>query len=140
MGRHTQAKAVNNAGSIVGWASIHPTEGGQAHFQPAYWLHSGPPVVLDDLGGGWGEAVDISTGDVILLRIHKGNGMKLSGEAEAWTWDKGRTTMIGSPDEDTRSFYPKRVLEDGRIVGLAIQRNGERYAVVRSVDGVWSRI
>ena len=37
-------------------------------------------------------------------------------------------------------LYPKRVTENGRIVGLAIMSNGQRYGVVRSVDGTWERL
>ena len=138
--RHSQAAALNEMGGIVGWVSIHPTEGGQAHFRPTYWPASGSPVIFDDLAGGWGEAVDINSQGVILARVHEGGDILLSGGAEAWIWQDGQVTKIGKPSSDTASFYPKRITEDGRIVGLAIMRNGQRYGVVRSVDGTWSRL
>ena len=138
--RHSQASALNEAGNIVGWASIHPTEGGQAHFRPTYWPASGSPVVLEDLDGGWGEAVDINSKDRILARVHEGGDILLSGGAEAWLWHHGQVTKIGKPSSDTASFYPKRVTEDDRIVGLAIMSNSQRYGVVRNADGTWARL
>ena len=138
--RHSQATAVNEMGNIVGWVSVHPTEGGQAHFRPTYWPESGSPVILDDLAGGWGEAVDISSQGVILARVHEGGDVLLSGGAEAWLWQDGQVTKIGKPSSDTASFYPKRITEDGRVVGLAIMSNGQRFGAVRSVNGTWSRL
>jgi len=138
--RHSQATALNETGSIVGWASVHPTEGGQAHFRPTYWPVSGSAVILDDLDGGWGEAVDINSQGVILVRVHERGDILLSGGAEAWFWQDGRVTRIGKPSGDTASFYPKRITEDGRVVGLAIMSNRQRFGVVRSDNGIWSRL
>lgn len=134
---HSQAIALNASGDIAGWVSIHPTDGGQAHFRPAYWPNSTSPVVLADLDGGWGEAVDISSAGVILLRVHTSSDTLLSREAVAWLWDGAKTTVIGKPNDDVASFYPYRLVDGGRIAGLTIGRNGERCGAVRADDGKW---
>ena len=136
--RHSQAKALNRSGTIAGWVSIHPTEGGQAHFRPAYWPTSGSPIILDDLAGGWGEAVDINSMGVILVRVHKGKDIALSHEAGAWLWDGGQVTEIGKPSSEFGSFYPHRVTDEGCVVGLTIRKDGQRCGAVRSVNGTWS--
>jgi hypothetical protein len=136
--RHSQAKALNASRSIVGWISIHPTEGGQAHFRPAYWPKSGSPVILDNLAGGWGEAVDINSMGIILVRVHKGGDIAASGEAGAWLWDGAQTIEIGKPSSDFASFYPHRVTDERRVVGLTIRKDGQRCGAVRSVNGTWS--
>lgn len=136
--RLSQAKALNTDGSIVGWASNHPIEGGQAHFRPAYWPNMGSPVIFNELGGGWGEAVDINSAGVILLRVHKGGGIALSRYAGAWLWDGVEATEIGMPSKDFSSFYPRCVTDEGRVVGLTIRKDGKRCGMVRSTNGKWS--
>lgn len=135
--RHSQAKALNTSGSIAGYVSIHPTEGGQAHFRPAYWPNSGSPVILDDLAGGWGEAVDINSNGVLLVRVHKGGSIVLSHDAGAWLWDGSRKTEIGKPDNEYSCFYPQCLTDDGRVVSLTIKRDGQRCGAVRNVNGTW---
>lgn len=132
--RHGQAQALNGSGSIAGSVSIHPTEGGYYHFRPAYWPNSGPPVILDELAGGWGEAVDINSMGVILVRVH--NGV----ETGAWLWDGARATEIGKPSSNFQKFYALRVTDEGRVAGLTIRKDGQRCGAVRSIDGTWSSL
>jgi len=46
MPSHSGARAVNSAGCIVGWASLHPTEGGQDYFRPTLWNTDRVPCIL----------------------------------------------------------------------------------------------
>jgi len=136
--RHSQACTVSDKGDVAGWISIHETEGGQAHFRPAYWPKSGSPVVLDDLGGGWGEAVDINSTGNMLLRIHPGSNFLSSQEAVAWLWDGTEVVKIGKPGSDFRYFSPHRLTDEMEIVGLTIRQDQQRCAAIVDTKGDWS--
>lgn len=134
---HSEAKVINECGSTAGWASIHSTESGQAHHRPAYWPISGIPIILNDLDGNWGEAIDIDSSEAILLRVHIGKDIILSREAVAWLWEGGEVTNIGKPSDNIASFYPHILTNDKRVVGLSIGKNGHRIGMVGDVNGVW---
>lgn len=129
LGRNSNAMRVNRGGSIVGWASIHPTEGGQEHFRPAWWPNTGSPVILKDLDGAWGEAVDINTSDQMVLRAHVGRSV------DAWLWDGEDGYRLEKPSPELRAFWPKCLTEENAVIGLTIHNNGQRSAAVRHADG-----
>lgn len=136
--RNSQATALNADGSIVGWASIHPTESGQAHYRPVHWPKYGSAVILKNIDEGWGEAVDITSKGVVLIRAHKGGNVALSQETGAWIWDGAQAQKIDMPSGDLACFYPHRLTDEGRIAGLTINKNGERGGAVRGINGMWS--
>ena len=132
LGRNSAAKRVNKAGSIVGWASIHPTEGGQEHFRPAWWPDTGSPTILKDLAGAWGEGIDINSNGQMVIISHVGRS------AGAWLWDGQNAYEIGKPSPDLTAFWPRCLTEDNAVVGLTIRNDGQRGAAVRNVDGSWA--
>ncbi len=134
LGRYSAARSVNRAGSVVGYASIHPTESGQMHHRPAAWPNSGKPAVLEDLAGDWGEVVDINTSGLMVIRCHTGR------DVGAWLWDGHEQRELGKPSPEFRVFWPKKLTEDDAVVGLTIRSDGQRGAAARRADGTWSEL
>lgn len=133
-GRHSSALAGNKAGDLVGWASTHPTEGGQIHFRPAIWRKGTKAQVLHDIPGEWGEAVAANNHGSVLARLHKGAlsaAFLIQGQNIAW---------LGEPHENTKAMYPRAIYDDNSIITLVILTDGARLCCCRDQTGRWSSI
>lgn len=130
-GRITAAMRGNRLGDVVGWAILHPTEHGQQHFRPAFWAHTGWNLVMRDIPGEWGEAVDVNDEGVGLVRLH------IRNESGGFLWCADGLHWIGAPTEDTRALYPEKIFNDGSVASLAILKNGDRLFCLRQPDGRW---
>jgi probable HAF family extracellular repeat protein len=133
LGRLSGARAINSAGWIAGWASIHPTEGGQAHFRPVWWVNGGNPRLVRELGGRWGEAVDVSDEDHVLMFANDGR------DSVSWLSEGGEPFEIANP-EGCRSCWPLVLTSDRRIIGTTIDGTYRRGVAVRYPDGTWVQL
>jgi hypothetical protein len=131
---HSGARAINSTGDIVGWSSLHPTEGGQAHFRPTVWPVSREPLVLSDLGGRWGEAIDINELGIRLVVTHDFRN------ARALLWQGTEVVDLGLPSADCVSFFPARLTPGGSVLGTTQDAKHHRGTAVRYADGRWQHI
>jgi len=131
---HSGARAINSSGLIVGWSSQHPTEGGQAHFRPTLWRPAHVPLVLHDLNGCWGEAIDVNDSGDILVMSHDNRN------ARALLWRGDSLLDLGLPDIDCQSFFPTKLTQTSSVIGTTIDKSGRRGAATRGDSGTWQRI
>ncbi|MCC6946237.1 MAG: hypothetical protein IT539_00585 [Bradyrhizobiaceae bacterium] len=134
IGKHSSAVRSNEVGDSVGWVSIHPTEGGQQHFRPVIWKENTEAIVLGKVAGDWAEAVDVNAQGAVLVRVHKGM------QVFAVIWDHELIHMVGYPGANCVSFWPHRLTDDGSVIGLAIEANGNRLSAIRQSSGAWERL
>jgi hypothetical protein len=131
---HSGARSINSAGDIAGWSSIHPAEGGQAYFRPTIWSTNGEPRVLADVGGIWGEAIDINDVGAALVMTHDNRA------ARALLWQGKDVVNLGFPDHACVSFFPAKVTPAGTVLGTTYDAKHHRGAAVRYPDGRWERV
>lgn len=129
--RHSGTASINGSGTVAGWLSVHESEGGQSHFRPTRWSFGRPPQVLEDLKGGWGEAVHVSQNDTCLIRVHHGR------RVEPGLWTDEDVFMLGLPSPDVVGYYPRRVTSGGVVVGTSIREDGLREIATWSDPEGW---
>jgi hypothetical protein len=132
---HSGARAINSKAAIAGWASVHPTESGQAHFRPVIWSETSSPRLVEDLGGRWGEGVDVDEAGNMLILVNDGR------EAGAWILPRDESPFdAGKPSSTCRSFFPLRIRYDGAVLGVTIGVDGRRGAAARLPEGSWEEV
>jgi hypothetical protein len=135
-GNRAQPRAISSTGAIVGGGT--PVWCGPTF--PCLWRVSGElsfldhlPRMLTDLGGRWGEAIDISEEGMCL-------SWRTIRNARALLWQGEKVTDLGLPDVEWRSFFPSKLTTEGSVLGTTTDIAGRRGAARRYVDGSWERI
>jgi hypothetical protein len=133
------ACAINNVGSVVGWASLSTDldDRGQSHYRPAAWIPGRQVTVLTDLGFAWGQAVEVNdTGTVLAVAFTEG----ISGISKTLLWDPLTAThsLVGGNDPD--GVYPNSLTSDGLILGNARNQSGQSVACLSSGGRSWARL
>ena len=131
LSKHSEAIKITPEGDATGWVSVHPTDGGQLHFRPAFWPHNGSPEILDDLLGAWGEGVDVNSYNHLVIVAHEGR------KAFAKLWDGSRVQDVELPNAKCQSFWPKSLADDGTLTGLIIYDDESRGAAVKRPNDDW---
>lgn len=125
------ARRLASDGTIAGWASAHPTEGGQLHYKPAAWGADGQVRVLDDLRADWGEAVDATSSEVFLVWGHIGT------DSLPILWRGREQQPLAEPS--TR-IVPIAIDDRERVLGFVTTSEGAGVAICWDSAGGWVRL
>ena len=133
-GRHSSAWAINGSGEVVGSVSLHPTEGGQAHFRPAIWTARNEPRILEDLSCHWGEAVAINEHGLVAIRAYDNRNFR------GWLWAGAGRFELGLPAPGEHGFMPATVTAADTVVGTSFGSGKARSIWSRMPNGSWNQI
>jgi hypothetical protein len=130
-GNDSSAVAINPTGLIVGWVCIDPVDRGQRNFRPAAWL-ADAPLVLEDFGCDWGQAVDVNDEGVVLVLGYTG----MQPRAILWNPSAGTREFVGG----LAGIHPN-TLSAGRVVlGTANNHEHKSVAWVARPGYQWERL
>ena len=134
-GTESAARAINDAGLVVGSVRGRAEEEGRPNTRAAAWEPGESPYVLTELRAEFGcDAV--AANDCGQVLIMAGVGV-FDVRSMLWTPANNAWNYVG---DDTTNVYPIALTDDGTVLGQARNNRANPVAVICRPGGRWERL
>jgi hypothetical protein len=131
-GCDSSARAINSAGTLVGWAGMDPKNKGQASQRAAVWRHQ-KGSLLEAPEFSWSNAVAVTERDEVLVVAFKSG---LEPTPLLWLASDNRVSVVGG----SSGVYPVAINAKGDILGKANGPAGEPIGCIAEPGNGWKML